>query len=136
MTQEEQLLIQHEGLKLQPYKCSAGKLTIGVGRNIEDNGITQDEAIYMLRNDIKRCRDELGKFHLSLGTGAREAAIVNMLFNLGLPRFTAFKNMIMALSLGQWEVAAEEMLDSKWAKQVGQRAQTLADMVRTDTWRN
>ena len=52
-------IIKHEGLKLKPYICPAGKITIGVGRNIEDNGISEDEAMYLLNNDIKRCKTEL-----------------------------------------------------------------------------
>jgi lysozyme len=53
-------LIKHEGLRLKPYHCPAGKLTIGVGRNLEDKGITEEEAVMLLENDIQECLKDLG----------------------------------------------------------------------------
>lgn len=134
INKEELLLIEHEGLELKPYIDTAGKVTLGIGRNITDVGISNDEAYLLMRNDIKRCSGELGSFSMLLGGGAREAALRNMLFNLGLPRFKGFKKMLAALSVFKYDVAAEEMLDSKWARQVGNRAAVLAKMVETDTW--
>ena len=134
MDKEEALLIKHESLRLKPYKCSVGKLTIGVGRNLEANGISKGEAMYMLRNDLARSHAELEKFNFGIEPGARKAALVNMLLNLGLPRFKTFKNLIMALELKHYVIAAEEMLDSKWALQVGKRAHELARMVETNKW--
>jgi len=133
MNNEEQLIIKHEGLRLLPYLDSVGKLTIGVGRNIDDNGISQGEAMLLLRNDITRTKEELLSLGLKLN-GARGAALVDMLFNLGLHNFLQFKNMIMALEMKDYIVAAEEMLDSKWASQVGNRANELAEMVKTNEW--
>lgn len=131
MSHEERLLAKHEGLRLKPYTCTAGKLTIGIGRNIEDNGISEKEALYMLRNDLARCQSELSSFNFHNLNFARMLALRNMLFNLGLTRFSMFKKMINALHLGNYEIAANEMLCSKWARQVGDRATCLAEIIKT-----
>ena len=125
-------LIDHEDIKLKPYRCSAGKLTIGVGRNLDDNGITRAEAMMMLRNDLTRTRFGLEKvFPGFLGLSRRRRmALIDMCFNLGLPRFLQFKQMLAAVVACDFKRAAEEMLSSVWAKQVGQRARTLATMMR------
>jgi len=125
-------LIDHEDIKLKPYRCSADKLTIGVGRNLDDNGITKAEAMMMLRNDLTRTRFGLEKvFPGFLGLSRRRRmALIDMCFNLGLPRFLQFKKMLAAVVARDFNLAAEEMLSSAWAKQVGQRAQTLATMMR------
>jgi len=127
-------LILHEGLKLEPYECTAGKLTIGVGRNIEDIGITEDEARYLLDNDILRVCDELDRnlpWWRDL-SDARQRVLVDMVFNLGISRFMQFQNTIAAIESGDYETAAGEMLDSRWADQVGNRAKTLSRMMRED----
>jgi lysozyme len=127
-------LILHEGLKLEPYQCTAGKLTIGVGRNIEDIGITEDEARYLLDNDILRVCDELDRnlpWWRDL-SDARQRVLVDMVFNLGISRFMQFKNTIAAIESGDYDTASEEMLNSRWADQVGQRAKTLSRMMRDD----
>jgi lysozyme len=127
-------LILHEGLKLEPYECTAGKLTIGVGRNIEDIGITEDEARYLLDNDILRVCDELDRnlpWWRDL-SDARQRVLVDMVFNLGISRFMQFQNTIAAIESGDYDKAADEMLDSRWADQVGNRAKTLARMMRED----
>ena len=128
----ERQIIEHEDLKLKPYRCSAGKLTLGVGRNIEDNGISTAEAMVMLRNDITRTRFALEKvFPGFLGLSRRRRlALIDMCFNLGLPRFLGFKKMLAAVVAGDFNQASEEMLSSRWAEQVGQRARTLATMMR------
>ena len=87
------LLITHEGLRLKPYRCAAGKLTIGVGRNLEDVGITEEEALYLLKNDIRRVINELKDvlpFWNELSK-TRQEALIDMCFNLGLSRFWALK---------------------------------------------
>src|SRR4030066_301072 len=97
-------LIRDEGLKLYPYKCTAGKLTIGVGRNIEDSGITRDEAMYLLRNDIIRCQSELSKsisFYDRLDD-SKKAILINMCFNMGISRLIGFKRMLAAMAIGDW----------------------------------
>jgi lysozyme len=125
-------LPRHEDIKLYPYRCPAGKLTIGCGRNLEDLGISRNEAIYLLDHDIRRVRLELEKAvpaYLAL-SDRRQAALIDMCFNLGLSRFLQFKKMLTAVHAGNFPLAADEMLSSRWAKQVGQRAQTLAAMMR------
>ncbi len=123
---------KHEGLRLKPYRCTQGKLTIGYGRNIEDNGITEAEASFLLENDLRRCWyectaafdwfDKLDKL--------RQGVIAELCFNMGLGKLKEFKNMLSALKQGNYELAAREMLDSLWARQVGQRAETLADIMK------
>ena len=124
-------LKKDEGVRLKPYKCSADKLTIGIGRNIEDRGISDLEAEFLLQNDIDICIDELKKsfsWYEDL-SDKRQRALVNMCFNLGLGKLKGFKKFIKAIENQIWNVAAEEMLDSKWADQVGERAVRLALMV-------
>lgn len=137
-----QMLINDEGFvkdmngRHMPYKCPADMLTIGYGRNLEDRGITEDEALYLLSNDISACMGELAK-NLPIYTRlneARQTTLVNMCFNLGMPRLLTFKRFIAALNAGDYESAAREMLDSKWARQVGARANRLADMMRSGEW--
>lgn len=126
----EELLIKHEGLKLKPYKCTAGKTTLGVGRNIEDNGITKEEALYLLRNDIETCRQEASQYPWYNGLSEpRKDVVISMIFNLGLYRFSKFKNTIKALENKDYPEAARQMLDSRWANQVGNRAVELAKMM-------
>ncbi len=128
------LIKKHEGLRLTPYRCSSQKLTIGWGRNLQDNGITLEEAETMLQNDVGNAIKEAESlpFFSSLNE-ARQAVIVDMIFNLGLPRFGMFKKMIAAIEKEHWHVAADEMLNSRWARQVGKRAQKLSEMMRTGT---
>lgn len=136
MNDIESLITAHEGLRNKPYKCSAGKLTIGIGRNLEDLGISTSEAEYLLANDIKRVKGEL-RLHIprfNILSPVRQAVLVDMCFNLGWPRMSGFRNMLTAIHQENWEKAAAEMLDSKWAKQVGKRAERLAEMMRTDEW--
>lgn len=124
-------LIKHEGVRLKPYTDTVGKLTIGVGRNLDDVGITQDEAMQMLTNDIKRVAEEVEKafgWFKSLDT-VRQDAILNMAFNVGLPRLQGFKKMLEALRVQNYSVAAKEALASKWATQVGRRAADIAKML-------
>lgn len=124
------MLIRHEGLRLKPYKCTAGKLTIGVGRNLDDNGITEAEARMMLNYDIEMSRAPLLKlkWFTELNT-PRQDAVINMVFNLGFPRFMKFKKTIAYLEAKDYENAAVEMLNSTWAKQVGDRAVELAAII-------
>jgi len=130
------LIKLHEGLKLEPYRCTAGKLTIGYGRNIEDNGITEAEAEFLLNTDIQNVRRELID-RLPWATGLDEvrwAVLVDMCFNLGWPRLSGFKKTLAYIKSGQYNDAALEMLDSKWANDVGRRALRLAEMMRTGEW--
>jgi len=127
-------LILHEGLKLKPYKCTAGKITIGVGRNIEDIGITEDEARSLLDNDILRVAQELDNalpWWRDL-SDVRQRVLLDMAFNIGTPTLMKFKNTLALIEAGEFENASVEMLDSRWAEQVGQRARTLSQAMATD----
>jgi len=127
-----ELLVKHEGCRYKPYKDSVGKLTIGVGRNLDDIGISEKEAADLLWNDIRRVVGSVwNNFHwidkLDL---IRRNVIYSMVFNLGVGRVRGFKRMIKAIDNEDYALAAFEMLDSKWAKQVGSRAIELSEMMR------
>jgi lysozyme len=129
----KKLLLKHEGLRLRPYRCTAGKLTIGVGRNIEDVGISESEAMYMLDVDIRRCRRQLSEKLDWFETldPVRRDALVDMCFNLGIHGLLAFKVMLSAMGRGDYAQAAIEALESKWAQQVGRRADRVSKMIMT-----
>lgn len=133
MTLKEQL-IRDEGRRLKPYKDSLGILTIGVGRNLDDVGLSAAEVDFMLDNDIAARRQSLSRFDWFTGLDeARQGVVINMSF-MGIPRLLAFYKMIAALEVHDYERAAAEMLDSKWAGQVGARATRLAHQMRTGEW--
>jgi len=126
-------LQRHEGWEEKPYKDSVGVLTIGYGRNLDDVGISLEEGSFMLENDISTAESECEKrfsFFSDLND-IRQEVLTNMMFNLGWPRLSGFKNMIAALEEADYELAAAEMLDSKWHTQVKSRAEELADQMRT-----
>ena len=131
--QVKSLIKKHEGFRSKPYVCTAGKQTIGYGRNLEDNGISEGEADLMLENDLQWMREALDDVLPVWANfdATRQAALASMMFNLGAPRFGKFENMLEALRAGDFTLAAEEALDSRWASQVGHRAQEIADMIRT-----
>jgi lysozyme len=126
------LLIKHEGIKGKVYADTEGILTVGVGRNLEDVGVSYDEAMLMLDNDIKRvlyaCWHEFPWF--ADLTEDRQNVVANMVFNLGLEGFKKFKKMIAAIEKDDYIEAACQMIDSKWAAQVKGRAVELAVMMK------
>ena len=129
-------LKRHEGVETHAYKCSSGKLTIGVGRNIDPEGgigLTMDEIEYLLSNDILRCIKELSTEYPWFGDleEVRQEAIINIFLNLGATRFRLFKRALAAMEEGNYETASTEFLDSLWAKQVGGRALELTDIIRS-----
>lgn len=125
-------LLRDEGLKLKPYRDSVNKTTIGVGRNLDDVGISQDEALYLLDNDMATAIGEVSSAFpwFPFLSDNRKRALVNVAFTLGLPRLRTFKKMLKAFAEERWEDAADEVLDSKYAKQVGNRAQRIATLLR------
>ncbi|NWO05809.1 MAG: glycoside hydrolase family protein [Alteromonadaceae bacterium] len=124
-------LQRHEGLRLKPYHDTVGKLIVGYGRNLDDRGISQDEAEFMLDNDIDLVVAELERMPLYLALNpVRQTVLANMAFNMGMPTLLTFSRMLGALGEQDWDRAAEEMLNSKWARQVGARAVELADLMR------
>lgn len=169
-------LIVDEGVKLKPYYCTEGKLTIGVGRNLEGNGlswwemvaligqnperkarfprdyetldgetllmalirdmkingITKDEAIMLMNNDIYQADADLRRT-IRWYEGAPEAlkeVLINMCFNMGIRTLTKFRNTLWYMGAGEYEQAAKNMIKSKWARQVKDRATRLAERVR------
>lgn len=125
-------LVADEALRLKPYRCTEGKLTIGIGRNLDDVGITQDEAFLLCQNDIRRVQAELDRalpWWRSLSEN-RQRALANMAFNLGVPRLLGFRKMLVAMQEHRWEDAAAEALNSKWAAQVHDRARRIARLIQ------
>lgn len=140
-TRMEEDLIRDEGLRLRPYRCTAGHLTIGVGHRItpqdriaEDDAISLEAAGMLLTRDIATAlgtaNTVFGRDRFEAMTDARQRAIANMIFNLGSERFAGFRKMITAIKTHKWEDAARECLNSKYAAQVGKRAQRVAEALR------
>ena len=134
-------LARHEGIKLTPYFCTANKLTIGIGRNLEQKGISLEEADTLLDNDVSQFEQEVyNKVDKEMGINLlsindeRRAVLINMAFNLGVNGLCKFKNMLSAIKKHDYELAAKEMLNSRWATQVGDRADELAQIMRTGKW--
>lgn len=123
---------RHEGYRAKPYYCSGGKLTIGYGRNIEELGISKAEAEFLLESDIKRCHQECLKSFWWYGQmdPMRQGVLVELCFNLGVSKLKKFKKMLLSCELKNYALAADEMLSSLWARQVGGRAQKLAEIMR------
>ncbi len=158
-TLEDQLIL-HEGLRLEVYKCPAGYWTIGVGRNLEakgltdfeqvyifgrdgmskqevierlkEQGVTTEQAMWLLANDISECIKDLKRFDwFDKLDDVRVKVVIDMRFNLGPQGFRQFKRMIEHLAAGRYSLAAGEMINSKWYLQVGSRARRLTEMMRT-----
>lgn len=175
----DQLIID-EGIRLKPYYCPANKLTIGIGRNLEGNGlswdemitliqsynpynekrkqrfpadylrqdgavlmealikdfnkwgITRDEAIYLCKNDIYNCINQLNKKLKWFESSPEELkeVLINMCFNMGIKSLLTFRNTLYHMSVGQYKKASVNMLKSKWARQVKGRAVRLAERVK------
>jgi lysozyme len=127
------LLIKHEGLRLKPYVDTVGKLTIGVGRNLTDVGITLAEANFLLENDLNKVITVLTARLPWLYTlnSARQIVLLNMAFNMGVEGLLQFHTTLALIQAGHYDQAASAMLQSKWATQVGQRAIELARIMQT-----
>lgn len=127
-------LERHEGFRSEPYRCSAGKLTIGIGRNLEDKGISYAESRYLLKNDLDECRRDLEKiFHPRFNNYPDhiQEVLMNMRFQLGLNGFRSFKKFIAAIWGWDFAKAQAEGLDSKWARHdAPERAAELMDVLR------
>jgi len=141
-------LKEHEGFRGNYYQCTANKKTIGYGRNVEANPLpkhlcrdfdnkpmTKDEAEALLIEDVKLVGDRLLRhfnyLHLS---SARQAVLINMAFNMGVSGLLLFKKMFKAISDYDFEQATIEMMNSKWAGQVGCRSDELAEQMLTGEW--
>ena len=138
MSKLREMLVKHEGLKLKPYKDTVGKLTIGVGRNLDDVGISKEEALILLDADIARVKkqaEQTWAWFKQL-TPARQDVLLSMIFNMGLNGVLGFRNTLAAIQKGEYDLAAKQMLESKWAKQVKGRAVELAMMMETGEYRH
>ena len=143
-------LIAHEGLRLEVYQDTLGIDTIGIGRNLEDRGITKEElegldipsidhvyeyglteadAAYLAHNDVEIVEEELVRAHPCVDRldSVRQLILMDMAFNMGVPRLCKFKKMWNAIHDDNFQAAAKEMLDSRWANQVKSRATKLAN---------
>ena len=142
-------LIEHEGLVLTVYQDSLGIDTIGIGRNLEDRGISKEEldhmdipsmavvyehgiteadARYLAENDVQIVEEELVRAHPCVDKldSVRQLVLMDMAFNMGVPRLCKFKKMWAAIHDNNFTVASKEMLDSRWASQVKSRSTKLA----------
>ena len=130
-----EMLRRHEGVRDKVYLCSAGYETIGVGRNISEDGLglSEDEINFLLNNDIKRVREELTEeYYWFAGLNdARQDAMIDLSFNLGQTRLRGFVKALEAMSREEFENAADEFMDSKWSEQVGDRALEVTEIIRT-----
>lgn len=132
------MIKRHEGKNMRgnrhmPYQCPAGKWTVGWGRNIQERGISEDEAELMLRNDIRDSKNEL-TLHFGFFDRldeVRQMALIDMHFNMGYTKLSKFVNMIKAFYREDYEAAADEAVDSKWYRQVKSRGVEVVAMIRT-----
>jgi lysozyme len=131
-------LRRQEGVKNTLYKCTSDKWTIGVGRNLEDVGLSDEEIDYLLENDIERTEellDEYMDWWRDLDS-IRQEAMVNFVFNVGIGTAQKFKKAMTALEEQDYDTAADEMMDSNWSKQVGKRAEEVTEMIRTGEYQD
>lgn len=132
MTDISALLEKHEGFRQFPYMDTTGHLTIGIGRNLKDRGITKAEALYLLQNDIADFKKQLDDrlYWFENCPDAVKDVLIDMCFNLGLNGLLQFTRTLEHIKNENYMLAAEEMLKSKWAKQVGTRATELAEILK------
>lgn len=131
-----ELIKEHEGLMLKPYQCSANRTTIGYGRNLEDRGISLNEAEYMLGNDISSAREALVSnlpWFVQLDE-VRQAAMVDLVYNMGWPRLAGFRKFLACMTRGDYAGAGAELVDSKWYTQVGRRGPRIVKMIQLGLW--
>lgn len=127
---------KHEGYRSKLYKCSAGKITIGYGWNIEDTGIDKQTAELRLQLQVQDTIDKLTKSNAWIMTldEPRKWVFINMCFNMGYGSFRQFKNTLTLAKKGDYEGCADNMIKSKWYKQVGNRSKQLVKQMRSGQW--
>ena len=125
--------MQEEGLRLKPYTDTVGKVTIGYGRNLTDKGITEIEAIDLLRHDVEETLSMLPYAipYLLTMNEVRQRILADMAFNMGISTLLTFKKMLTYVKLSEYDLAANEMENSTWYRQTGVRAAKLTKMMRT-----
>lgn len=131
-----ELITLHEGVRRFPYRCTAGKLTIGVGFNLDDVGLYPEEIDFILSNRIRKIRAELTARYPWVEDldEVRQAVLLDMAYNLGIARLSKFRMTLNSIQHGEYKRASGEMLDSRWAEQVGRRATRLSEMMETGKW--
>jgi lysozyme len=125
----------HEGLRLKPYTDTAGKISIGYGRNLSDNGISNSEAADMLSSDLQSAivQAQAQPWWPNVqDSDARARAFCEIVFNMGIGSLATFREALDAAMRSDWDACAEQFLASVWASEVGERANFLAEMIRTD----
>lgn len=132
----EAMLELHEGYRTFPYYDSVGKLTIGIGFNIEDVGLLPDEITFILRNRINLVRTRLADEFPFFGNldEVRQSVLIDMAYNLGISKLRKFRQTLKSIEQGDYASASVQMLDSLWARQVGVRAKRLSKMMETGEW--
>ena len=133
------MLKRHEGTETHAYECSEGKITVGVGRNIDQQGgmgLSEDEIDYLLQNDIERVIKELASEYAWFNglDDVRKDAMIDISFNLGATRLRGFKRALAAMEVADYTTAAKEFLDSKWSRDVKGRATELCYMIETGNY--
>jgi len=144
MSKLTEMLRRHEGEVKNSagrhivYDCPAGHATIGIGRNVSESGLglSDIEVEFMLEEDIARCAEELGReFPWFSGLNeARRDAMIDLVFNIGLTRLNGFKKALAAMADANYDLAAAEFMDSKWASQVKDRAIEICAMIKTGNY--
>ena len=127
-------LQRDEGLRLKLYRDTTGNWLIGYGRNLKGRGISSDEAMMLLRNDILACQGDLDK-HLAWWRGLsdlRQMAMLSLCYNIGIYGLKEFKVALQAMRTGRYQEAARHLMASRWAKQVGQRARRITYLIEHD----
>ena len=129
-------LRRDEGFRVYPYRDTVGKVTIGYGRNLDDVGISPAEGDFLLANDIKAATVSLeSHFPWVMGLDSvRQGVLLNMVFNMGIAGLSGFKDFLQKVASAQYKQAGYAMLNSKWAEQVGPRAQRLAIQMELGEW--
>lgn len=137
----------HEGFRSKKYRCSAGKLTQGIGHNLTDNPLskeeisyikdldnwTHDEACFVLAIDVRECKRLLGNMikGYEFLDDERQYALLDMCFQLGALKLLKFRKMLAAIQLHDWSEAAKQCLDSNYARQTPKRANRIANLIKT-----
>jgi lysozyme len=148
-----QRLMLNEGMRNKAYYDTKGKLTIGIGRNLDDNPLTQEEicyighnargkaitneqACYLCRNNIASVKADLDKYlpwwrDLNID---RQFVMIDLMYNLGLKTFMTFRKTLSSIAQGYYITAGDQLMQSKYAKQVGIRARRNAYALKTGIW--
>ncbi len=134
----EALITLHEDRRAKPYLDTADppKITIGIGRNLTDRGLGDDEIDLIFRNDMALVRNiaETYAWFRTIRSMARRAVVLDLIFNLGQPRFDRFVKFQAAMTDEDYDRAALELIDSRWYDQVATRAVRDVEMLRTGAW--